>query len=138
MRGDAKREIERRLSDREGVAGVEADSHALVRLAELDQFVAAEILVVLDRKNPALVECARTALRERAANGGDKFAPAGSERMAIAAKNRGQTIADRCRAERAGGTQRALERAHCEPGANDRRHAQRFEPVAEGAQVAVA
>ena len=68
MRSDAADEIERRLGDREGVAGVETDAEAAGRLAKLDEFVAAEVLVVLDRQNSAFVGGARAAIGERGAN----------------------------------------------------------------------
>ena len=49
MGRDDPREIERRLGDREAVAGVVDDSDARPEfLAEGDQFAAGEILVVLD------------------------------------------------------------------------------------------
>ena len=81
MRRDARGEIQRRLGDRKRVAGVEADADAARLLAEGDQFVAAEILMVLDREHPALVGGARAIFGERLADARDQFASNVAERM---------------------------------------------------------
>ena len=89
-----------------------------------DELVAAEILMVLDRQNSAFVGRARTALGERGANLGDELLPFVAERMTIAAQHRRQAMADDLGVENAGRAQRALERTHHQPGADDRRHAE--------------
>ena len=85
MRGDAAGKVERRLGDRERVAGIEADSNARRALTKVRQLVAAEILMIFDRQRSAVVECARPAVGERGANTGDQLLPFLSERMAVPA-----------------------------------------------------
>ena len=102
MRGDAAREVERRLGDRERVAGVETNADAARRLAKFRELVAAEILMVFDRQNSAFVERARPAVGERGANISDELLPFFAERMAIPAKHRGEAIADDLRVETRG------------------------------------
>src|SRR6185437_8393990 len=55
MRRDARVEIHRRLDDREGVAGIDANTDAAGLLAEAGEFVGAEILMILDRQHAPLV-----------------------------------------------------------------------------------
>ena len=112
MRGDAAGEVERRLGDREGVAGVEANSNAAGALAKVRQLVAAEILMVFDRQRPAFVERARPAVGERGANIRDQLLPLFPERVAVAAQHRGQAVADDLGVERAG---RAQARSRTDP-----------------------
>src|SRR5271166_841046 len=138
VRGDAAGEIERRLGDRERVAGVEADPDAARRIAERSKLLAAEILVVLDGQRPALVGGARTVVGERAVHAGDELLPFFAERMAVAAEHRRQSAADNLRVEEARGAQRAFKRTHHEAPAHDRRHAQTGEPVAQRPQFVVA
>ena len=138
MRGDAAGEVERRLGDREGVAGIEADSDAPRALAKVRQLLAAEILMVFDRQRSAVVEGARPAVGERGPNLRDQLLPFVPERVAVAAEHRGQAVADDLGVERAGRAQRALERTHHQAGADDGRHAEAREPVAEGAELIVA
>src|ERR1700683_852721 len=119
---DASDEVERRLGDREGVAGIEANSEAAGRLAKLAKFVAAEVLVVLDRENSAFVGRARTAVAERGANLGDELLPLVAKRVTIAAEHRGQSVTDDLGVEKARRTERALERTHRQAGADDGNH----------------
>src|SRR6202050_4452637 len=98
---DASDEVERRLGDREGVAGVEANSEAAGRLAKLAKFVAAEVLVVLDRENSAFVGRARTAVAERSANLSDELLPLVAKSVTIAAEHVGQAVANDLGVEKA-------------------------------------
>src|SRR5450631_4487507 len=68
MRRDSRGEVERRFGDRKCVAGVETDADAAPRLAESNKLVAAEILVVLDRKGPAFVRRSRAIFAEGPSN----------------------------------------------------------------------
>ena len=86
MRSDAADEVERRLGDRKGVAGVETNTEPAGRLTKFREFVAAEVLVVLDRQNSAFVGRARTAIGKRGANLSDELFPFVAERVTIAAQ----------------------------------------------------
>ena len=138
MGRDTGDEIERRLGHGKCVAGVEADSDAARRFAEFRKFVAAEILMVLDRQNSAFVGRARATVGERGADLGDQLLPFLAKRVTIAAQDRRQAMADDLGVENAGRAQRALERAHHQPRADDRSHAQGREPVAQRAELIVA
>ncbi len=108
------------------------------RLAKLGKFVAAEILMVLDRQNSAFVGGARTAIGERGANLGDELFPLVAKRVTIAAQNRRQSMANDLGVENASRAQRALERTHHQPGADNRSHAEARETIAERAELIVA
>src|SRR6516225_2939894 len=94
MPGDAAREVERLLGDRKGVARIEADAEAAYLLAESDQLIAPEILVVLDREHAACIGSARPELSERSTYARHEFRPIGPERMPIAAQHPRQAEAD--------------------------------------------
>ena len=83
--GDPTGEVERRLRDGKSVASVEADADAARFLTKSDQFVAAEVLVVLDRQRPAFVGCARSPVGERGPDIGDQRLPLLAERVPITA-----------------------------------------------------
>ena len=100
--GDPTGEVERRLRDGKGVAGVEADADAARFLTKSDQFVAAEVLVVLDRQRPAFVGGARSAVGERRPHIGDQCLPLFAERVAVAAKHSRQAVAYDLGVENAG------------------------------------
>ena len=138
VRSDAADEIERRLGDRKRVAGVEANADAADRLAKFREFVTAKVLVIFNRQNSAFVGGARSAVGERCANLSDKFFPLLAQRVTIAAQNRGQAMSDDLGVKNAGRAQRALERTHHQPGADDRNHAEAPKPVAQRAEVVVA
>ena len=138
MGRDAADEVERRLGDRKCVAGVEADADTTGRLAKLAKFVAAEVLTILDRQNSALVGRARAAIGERNANLGDQLIPFVAERVTIATQHTRQPMTDNFRIEKARRTQRAFERPHHQPGADDRRHFEACKTVAQRAQLVVA
>ena len=94
--------------------------------------------MILDRQNSAFVGRARTAVGERGANLSDELFPLVAKRVTIAAQNRRQAMANDLGVEKAGRTQRALERTHHQPGADDRSHAEGREPIAERAELIVA
>ncbi len=107
-------------------------------LAKFDEFVAAEILMILDRQNSALVGRARTTVGERGANLGDKLFPLVAKRVTIAAQNRRQAMTDDLGVENASRAQRALEWTHHQPRADDRGHAEIPEPIAQRTDLVVA
>src|SRR5258708_28381364 len=99
IRRDPARERERCLADRKGVAGIKADADAGPRLlAEADQLLAAEILVILDRQPDAGSRGGRAVLLERGADIGDQLGPFRAPGIAIAAEHRGEADADDRRA----------------------------------------
>src|SRR5580704_2804680 len=100
--GDPTGEVERRLRDGKSVASVEADADAARFLTKSDQFVAAEVLVVLDRQRPAFVGCARSAVAERRRHIGDQRLPLLAERVPITAKHSRQAVAYDLGVENAG------------------------------------
>jgi hypothetical protein len=138
MRGDATGEVQRRLGDGEGVAHVEANADAAVGLAESDQLVGAEILMILDRELAALVRGARSIYRQRLADIANQLGPTGAKRVTIPAQHRRQSEPDRVRAERARGAHRAVERAHHQAGTDDGSHVQLAQPFSQRRQFAVA
>src|ERR1700733_212540 len=138
VRSDAADEIERRLGDWEGVASIETDADAAGRLAKLAKFFAAEVLVILDRQNAAFVGRTRAAVGERGANLSDELFPLVAKRVTIAAQNGRQSVANDLGVEKASRAQRALERTHHQPGADDGRHAEAGETVAERTEFVVA
>ncbi len=129
MRRDAGIEVERRFRDRKRVAGVDADSNATRLLAEADKFVAAEILMILDRQHAPVISDDRPVLLQRGAHAFDQLRPLCSLRRTVTAQHGSEPATDRRRAERARGAQRALERPHHQPPADDWRHSEFAEPV---------
>ena len=139
MRRDARVEIERRLGDRKRVAGVDADADAARRLAEGDEFVAAEILMVLDRERQPFVGDARAVFGERLAHA---QRPTPAIRRRARARSPHSTVvrpqrivvAPSARAERSALSNGPIIR----PQTDDRRHAERGEPIAQRRELVVA
>jgi hypothetical protein len=108
------------------------------RLAKLAKFVAAKVLVILDRQNSTFVGRARAAIGKRGANLTDQLFPLVAKRVPVAAQDRGQAMTDDRGVEKTGRAQRALERTHHQPGADDGNHAEAREPIAQRAKLIVA
>ena len=135
---NAADEVERRLGDRKCVAGVETNADPAGRFAKFGEFVAAEVLMIFDRKDSAFVGRAGTAIGERGANLRHELFPLVAKRVTIAAQNRRQAMANDLGVENAGRTQCALKRTHHQPRADDGNHAEAVEPVAKRAELVVA
>ena len=108
VRSDAADEIERRLGDRERIAGVETNAKAASRLAESGELVAAEVLMILNRQDPAFIRGARAAVGELSANVSDQLFPLVAERVTIPAQDCRQAMTNDFGVKNAGLAQSAL------------------------------
>ena len=130
---DPPREGKRRLADRERVARIVGDADGRpAELAERDQFVAAEVLMVLDGEHPPLCRRTRPPFRQGGADCCVELAPFPARRVAVAAQDRGQGDADRCRLKQARCPKGVVEGTrHQKPAAHHRDHVEHSKTLAQ-------
>src|SRR5258706_295275 len=137
-RGYATGEVQRRLCDRESVAGVETNSYVVPCLgAEIQQLAAAEILVILDRDRYARTRRLAREVVQLGAYRGDQRRPLFALRRAVAAQHRGQRRADDFRIERNRRTDRTFVGLPRQTVADDGLQAEAGQTFAQRAQLGV-
>ena len=121
-----------------GVAGVEDDADVRAGfVAEVDELVAGEILMVLDDERHALRGRLRRVVGELGADIRDQLRPFFAPGVAVAAEDRRQREADDRRAEAVRRAQAAVDVPHLQAGADDRAHAEALQPVAKRRKLVV-
>ena len=130
---DPPREGKRRLADRERVARIVGDADAWsAELAERNQLVAAEILMVLDGEYPSLCRRTRPPFRQGRADRRVELVPLLARRIAVAAQDGGQGDTDRCRLKQARCPKGVVERTcHQKSAAHHRDHVEHSKTLTE-------
>jgi hypothetical protein len=107
----AARESNRIFADRKRIARVEDDADVVAeRFTELEQFLAAEVLVILDREDQPRVGNLRRLPEQRRAGMRDHVVPARSQRRPASLEHRGQMKSDDRCANGPGAPDRVLQR----------------------------